>query len=189
MSNYYSDNGVDRLLEGILPDIGHACDVGANDGIFNSNTLHFEEKGWTVLCIEANPRLAELGRSRRKLWRSVAAGPADEEVREFSMYGYSPWASSSALTPVPYTGAGTHEEVMVPVRTLDRLLEEAGFTKLDYLTIDVEGYEQEVLAGFSIERWKPTVIVFEEYMRTYPPIEGYEDRGKHLYDRVFVRKP
>ena len=181
--SYYSDNGVDNLLDylGILPGVGLACDVGANNGLFNSNTLHFEEQGWIVLCVEPNPLLAEEGRSRRRLWREVACSSEDGTATFFAV-GANPYASSSTI------GLGTGQPFEVQVLRLDRVLEEAGFTRLDYLTIDVEGHEKKVLAGFTIERWKPTVLVVETWVDDMETPVGYRRQERRQFDNVYIRE-
>ena len=57
-SNYYSQFGEDKIIEQYfnLDYIGGCIDVGASNGILNSNTKHFEELGWYCLCVEPNPR-------------------------------------------------------------------------------------------------------------------------------------
>ena len=46
--------------------------------------------------------------------------------------------------------------INVSIRTLDSILVEAGSpTEFDFLPIDVEGHEIEVLRGFDIARWRP----------------------------------
>ena len=186
----YSDNGVDLRLTEIFGDfVGHACDVGASDGVFNSNTLMFEQQGWTVLCVEPNPLLAAGGKENRKLWRQVAVGAADEEDVEFGVCGPAmPYPSRSSLGKQPRDGGDPADRVVrVKVRMLDRLLEEAGFPRLDYLTVDVEGWEREVMAGFTVERWKPKVIVLEEWTESPIIIPGYSIIEKRQYDNIYVR--
>ena len=178
--NYYSSNGVDKLVEQYLPEFGMACDVGANDGIFFSNSLHFEEKGWIVLCVEPNPKLREAGVCRRKLWREVAASDVDG-TRELSICGEYPYASNSGFN------GGSDTKAQVQTLRLARILEEAGFHRLDYLTIDVELHEPQVLAGFTLERWKPTILVVEDQTGTMRPPPGYESLGQHEFDWVFRR--
>jgi FkbM family methyltransferase len=183
---YYSSNGVDRYLEenGLLPEFGYACDVGANDGEFFSNSLHFEEKGWLVLCVEPNPLLEPHGRAKRKLWRPVAASDHDGE-RDFVVCGSHPYASTSGFH-VPATAA--EPKYKVQCLRLDRLLEEAGFPRLDFLTMDVELHEPQVLAGFTAERWKPTIIVVEDQSETNTTaIPGYERIHRSEHDTVFRR--
>lgn len=184
----YSDNGVDDMLATLLPKFGYACDVGANDGAFNSNTLLLEQRGWLVLCIEPNPLLEPMGRMIRKLWRQVACGAVDEPVREFIAMGDAPWASYSALAKPPFGVKAAGEQRMdVQVLRLDRVLEEAGFPRLDLLTVDVEGWESEVMAGFTIERWKPQIIVLESWGDTLPDPVGYRRQGRYMYDNIYQR--
>jgi hypothetical protein len=50
---------------------------------------------------------------------------------------------------------------MRPVRTLASLCAEAGLDRIDFLKIDVEGAEADVIAGVDFERWRPRVMVVE----------------------------
>lgn len=186
------ERGVDEYIAHMLPPFGYACDVGANDGRLYSNSLHFETRGWIVLCVEPIPDLEEAGRSCRKLWRTVACGANDEEARQFAMCnGHSTWASRSTLMTdgnIPYgIEDGVEQIIDVPVRRLDRVLEEAGFPRLDYLTIDVEGTEPEVLAGFTADRWRPTIIVAESIYDDLKAPCGYEKINRISYDNVYRR--
>lgn len=202
---FYSANGVDRtLLLEIFPDYGivegMAVECGGFDGVHGSNTLALEERGWTVLCIEANPLLAEKGQSRRRLWRSVACGAQDADSAEFWYYVTVPsapfpfyhMASESALVKdgrVPYRPDAPPEEqrIKVPVRTMDRCLEEAGFHWLDYASIDVEGGEADLMAGFDLERWKPVAISIESADHSVRAPANYRQVGVFDYDHLFVR--
>jgi FkbM family methyltransferase len=184
---YYSGDGVDREIEPLLPEVGFACEVGANDGQFLSNTLYFEEKGWTVLCVEPNPELVKYGHARRKLWRQVAAGSEDAEDREFRFFGIHPYASNSSLCRPGVVEDVQFRSAMVVVRRLDRILEEAGFHRLDFLAVDVEGWEQEVMSGFTIERWRPKVIVLESWTDDQPAPPGYTRTARRQYDNIYLR--
>lgn len=193
-SMYYSDNGIDARVEPLLPKIGHACEVGANNGYFSSNTLHYEQKGWTVLCIEPNPAHAEKGMELRALWRQVAAGDKNGRAT-FTQFGPFPWGGSGLEDryQLSQSYADPLVKTEVEVRTLDTLLEEAGFPKLDFLSIDCEGYEPEVLRGFTVERWKPAVIVAENHIGRDSPkpqfeIPGYRYEGRYAVDEVYVRE-
>jgi FkbM family methyltransferase len=188
----YSDNGVDQMLVNSFPPdtFGYACDVGANTGVAGSNTLLLEQMGWIVLCVEPNPMLEPEGRANRKLWRNVACGAEDSEYSLFKVVGGHPYAGYSGLE-LRYGGTSTME-INVKVRTLDRLLEEAGFPRLDVLTIDTEGYEDEVLKGFTIERWKPQFIVVEDCdgcspLMKYALPDGYEEMPRCQLDRIWRR--
>ena len=191
------DNGVAQRVAQIFGDfVGYACDVGANDGVFNSNTLCLEKLGWTVLCVEPNPLLEADLRDFRKLVRMAACSSEDSDGSRFHIVdGHPSWASSSSLcrgeTEYLQLNADTNElkpcnMFSVCVRRLDRILEEAGFPRLDYLTVDVEGWEKEVMAGFTVERWKPKVIVLEE-LGDAVLIPGYTMIERRAYDNIYER--
>lgn len=187
--NFRTDGVVETLIIPQLPKIGYACEVGANDGVANSQSLPFEESGWTVLCIEPNPRLAEDGKKARKLWVEAAAGANDVEEHPFYAYGTDgrgPSISGIAYYP-QYGNHGPTMTDIVKVRRLDRLLDEAGFPGLDLLIIDVEGHEKSVLKGFTIERWKPAVMVIESLDNRFTTPDGYVKYNRHTVDNIYVR--
>lgn len=47
-------------------------------------------------------------------------------------------------------------------RPLDSILEETAVSSIDLLSIDFEGAEWEVLAGFDIERYQPRLVLLED---------------------------
>jgi FkbM family methyltransferase len=156
---------------GLMPH-GYACDVGAVDGVFLNNTKQLEDRGWDVLCIEANPLYGKILRANRKLVMMVACGAENLDNQDFHVFEVWPgnYTALSALKPAPPEKRprdhAKDEEMIVlkvNVRTLDTCLEDAGFPRLDVLTVDVEGGESEVLDGFTISRWQPKVIVLEDW--------------------------
>lgn len=178
-----------------MRNVRYACDVGANDGELISNTLALEEAGWIVLCVEPNPLLAEAGRKRRMLWREVACGSEDVEEAQFDIReGHHTYASESALRHPGGTGTMQNlpilKTVNVKIRRLDRLLEEAGFPRLDVLTVDAEGSEWDIMKGFTVERWKPRVIVLERWAHL-PRIDipGYDVVNRLALDDFYLRTP
>ncbi|NHK97927.1 FkbM family methyltransferase [Rubrivivax benzoatilyticus] len=135
-----------------LPSGSVFVDVGANIG---GTTLLAAAAGARILAIEASPRNADLFELNMRanavsaqLFR-CAAGSAVGEVY-FSEVAY---------------GAGNHVEpsgaLVVPVRTIDSIVAEAGIDRLDLLKIDVEGYESEVLRGAreTLRTFRPTVVM------------------------------
>jgi FkbM family methyltransferase len=151
---------------------GHAVDVGASDGVSLSNTYFFEIMGWSVLCVEPSEVFREQLIKSRKLVRTVAAGAKDSDDAEFSVYGpVGGFAAGSSLSPDPaivasVEGLSLHSKQRVQVRTLDRLLEEAGFHKCEYASIDTEGTEADVLKGFDTDRWGTKMIIVENNFET-----------------------
>lgn len=155
-------NGIDRRISPLLPSFGYACDVGASNGIFLSNTKSFEDRGWEVLCVEPNPKLIEEGKQNRKHWIQAACGPEDIDKVNFIIVGDYPYASGSGFH---IERLGEHfkksEICTVPMRRVDTLLKAVSFPRLDLLSIDVEWHELDVLSGIDLKVWKPKIIVVE----------------------------
>jgi Methyltransferase FkbM domain len=56
-----------------------------------------------------------------------------------------------------------HAAIMVPIRTIDEILDEARTpVPIDFISIDVEFHEIDVLDGFDIGRWRPPLILIED---------------------------
>jgi FkbM family methyltransferase len=196
MSDGYSQFGEHADIDEIVADIqqGFACDVGAYDGRTLSNTLHLEERGWNVLCIEPNPLCAGFLTMNRKLVKMVACGKEDSDSQPFTVVETNVprnYAAASALVLSEDRPKHPEEKIIgtfdVPVRTLNSLLRQVGFPRLDVLNIDVEGGEADVLTGFDIAWWSPKVIVLEDWkggrFRDKMRVHGY-----HLYRKRDVNE-
>jgi FkbM family methyltransferase len=191
---FYSQFGEDRLLADIFADKrnGLCIEVGANDGINDSTTYHFEQQGWDCLLVEPNPVLCTAIRKVRRgtlfeCAASAATGSATLYVAEGAerAHGVSSLgaeADAEAARRISSFGF-VARPVQVPTRRLDDMLEEAGITRSpDFVTIDVEGHEIEVLKGFSIERWNPMIIIAEDNAE-------FEDSTVSRYLRTFGYEP
>jgi FkbM family methyltransferase len=152
---------------------GVFVEVGANHPTLMSQTWHLEQQGWSGVLVEPNPELCELLRARRPRSRTfqVAAGNPEQTVEIDLLMGVSDLCST--LAPVlnsPLSGA----KVRVELRTLDSILAETKIERIDFLSIDVEGMELEVLRGFNLEKYAPRLILLEEHRH---------DFKKHFYLR------
>lgn len=169
---YYSQFGEDAGLAEIFKGRrdGLCIEVGANDGINDSNTLHFEQLGWQCILVEPNPVLCEqIRRTRSAALYQVAASDQAGETSLFiaegaeRAHGVSTVNSTEeALDKIKSYGFSVRE-IKVETRRLDQILDESKVSRpIDFLSIDVEGHELEVLKGFSIDRWQPTIILAED---------------------------
>ena len=154
---------------------GFYVEVGAADGIENSNTLLLESHGWTGILIEADPDRAELCRQARPASSVVSAAVvAPGSPASVTFYRAEiPGLSTTGLTEVgrqqlqAWTGRVDLTEIVVPARTLDEILGDESPARVDVVTIDVEGHEAEVLAGFDLKRWRPRFVIVERN-RSFP---------------------
>lgn len=76
-SKFHSQFGEDRwIFEHVdLPDKGVFVDIGAGHPIALSNTYFFEQKGWTGICIDADPAQCErlIKESANVEWAAIAS--------------------------------------------------------------------------------------------------------------------
>jgi FkbM family methyltransferase len=144
-----------RLIAAFFgPRHGYFVEVGANDPRERSHTWHLEQAGWSGVLIEPRPELAGLLRANRsaKVY-AVACSSPENAGRALSLHVAGPLSSLDRERMAP--GAAPERVIMVPAKTLDSVLEDAGCPpEFDFLSIDVEGYELEVPRGFSFKRWR-----------------------------------
>lgn len=153
---------------------GYYVEIGANDGISNSNTALLEENGWKGLLVEANPDLISACRQSRP--NSIVvnyAVVAPENRGNINFYkviggpsnlnGLSTTVVSEEFISRICEYGGKVENISVNTNTLDDIFINNNVPfGFEFLSIDIEGGELEALKGFSIERFKPRIIVVED---------------------------
>jgi FkbM family methyltransferase len=169
MSSFYSQGGEDRLLAALFAGSGGVCvEVGAHNGVDLSNTYYFEQRGWKCILVEPNPDLCSMIRERRKgpLFECAASERDGEAVLHVAEGAGADLYSTMENDGMPIDrvkrSGGQIRNLVIPTRTLDSILEEARVERVDFVSIDVEGHELSVLRGFSLERWKPRVVLVED---------------------------
>jgi FkbM family methyltransferase len=165
---YYSQFGEDKILSAIFKDIsnGICVEIGANDGITDSMTYYFEKNGWRCLLVEPIPELFnEIIRNRNCLAFNCAAALSNGDA---TFYVAESVEGMSSLNPtdehIEHINriGGKIKEIIVRTRTVDDILSEARIDKIDFISIDVEGNELDVLKGFSINKYFPKIIIIED---------------------------
>lgn len=74
------------------------------------------------------------------------------------------------------------EEIVIPVRTVEELMEEHGFEALDCLFMDCEGHEQNILLNLDYERVRPRLIIFEHSHFGERAVEIESHLARHGFD-------
>ncbi len=162
-------------------------EVGANDSIVGSNTYSLEVMGWNGLLIEPNPTLAvKLEKERRATVKQVACSQV-----EGTLSIYVPAGASGLAHVINDSEIGNSEQgetINVRAVRLTDLLEQIEFpVNIDYLSIDVEGHEVDVLKGLDLNRFHfQTVTIEHNYISE--AIAYFDDYfGTFGYQRVFSR--
>ncbi len=157
---YFSQAGQDRFVDQLLGNKtgGVFVDIGGYDGVTGSNTLFFEIfRGWSGILVEPAPtQLKQAQAVRRCLCLGyAAAGRAGQaEFMEITqgltqMSGFLDSYDRALLAQV--RGDPRHQETLhlLDKRPLGDILREQNLSKIDFLSLDVEGGEMDILNDFA----------------------------------------
>ena len=155
MDNFYSQNGeIEWLIRNTnLPEKGIFVDVGANDGVTDSNSYWFEKHGWIGLCIDADARVGPALRKNRECCTYIIA-IGEGHV---STFYHAPLTAWSGLTPP----VGESQTTTVPMMRLDAAAKECFINRIDVLSVDTEGTELDVLRTIDLDAFEVKVVIVE----------------------------
>jgi len=183
---------------------GLCVEVGAFDGKQCSNTYAFEMLGWNCLLVEPDPEMAQRCHQNRPRSQVIQAaiGPASASgsVSFHKVRTDADWSGMMSFTD----GNADHlekcrrmgakiEQISVPYRSLNSVLGESDQV-VDFISIDVEGHELDVLDGLDLDRFRPTVIMTEntydrenDQVGNYLTCRGYKLHSTIGCNQLFVR--
>ena len=147
-----TDNSVAQLNQDLFAAIfnrfktnGYFIEIGANDGFKYSNTLYLERGfSWDGLLIEANPKYED-SLAKRDAKSVIAAVTESDGVFEFldaDLYG----GVAESIHSDTMQKNGSSSTIQVQGFELHKILKENSVPmEIDFISIDVEGAEQQVL--------------------------------------------
>ena len=168
----YSQEGEDILLLRIFGDQndGLYVDVGAHHPKRFSNTYLFYKRGWRGINIDAMPGSMKLFHKMRPRDINLEMGVANQEgTRNFYIFnepalnGFSAELSEErSLAENPYH---VKEVIKVDVKPLRQILDQhlvgGGYQGIDFLSVDVEGFDLEVLQSNDWFKYRPKFVLAE----------------------------
>ncbi len=147
---------------------GTYVDVGGGHPVADNVSFWFYLKGWRGLIVEPQADLAGLYahiRPRDLIFQGLA-GAADGEADFHIVEGLHGLSSAIKPSSAAVPGDASHPAITYrtekrSVRRLDLMVVEAGLGPVDFLKIDVEGFEPQVLAGIDFKVFRPRMLVIE----------------------------
>jgi FkbM family methyltransferase len=166
----FSSAGEDMILRHILGSDkmrGFYVDVGAFHPTLFSNTYFFYLNGWQGINIEARPGSKKLFDKVRPRDINIEAG-ISRERGEMTYYFIAEDSPMNSFSPefLRHISMLEHvrSEISVPTFTLSEIFQQylPEGQSIDFLNVDVEGHDLEVLESNDWRRFRPRVIVVED---------------------------
>lgn len=191
-------NNLDENLEKYLNfDNGTFLEIGANDGFKQSNTYYYERiRNWKGVLIEPIPILFEQCKKLRKrseVFNYICSEPeysgSCKNIRYADLMSQVSGTFDHKNDEEKHINRGLEIqkidksfEVEVECLTLSKVINKSSFNNFDFMSIDVEGHELQVLKGLNLEKHAPSYLLVETWDHEKKEIINYLDSHYRVED-------
>ena len=159
---------------------GFFIELGANDGHFQSNTAFFEkEMGWRGILIEPSVEGYEMCKQNRPNSICLNYACVSCDYREDYVKGDFKYNDPMASVNGVRCNYDPTEFVSVKAITMEKILDEHCDTNIDFLSLDTEGYELNILKGMNLKKYRPNSMLIEIYEEDYESIVDYLKENRY----------
>lgn len=200
IARYYSQFGQDKYLNEIIfknKKNGFFVDIGAHNGIKLSNTKFFEDElGWNGICIEPSPKIFQkLEKNRKCICINACVSNETKKARFMfidSLYDIATMYSGLVEKYDPrhlerieeYFSQEEKKFINVQCYRLDDILDKYNISHIDYLSIDTEGGEFDILTSIDFEKVNIEIIDIENNYNENNIKEFLESKGYKFINRL-----
>jgi len=169
---------LDLLLDAMFKkEGGFFIELGANDGLTQSNTAFLEfNRGWKGVLIEPSANAYAECCKNRPASTCFNLACVSESFKGGEIQGDF---NGGMMSSVNGQRTGTEQLVSVKVSTLEKILDSVGATTIDLLSLDTEGYELEILKGLNLNKHRPRYMLIEIYTHDYSNLVDYLSRHEY----------
>jgi FkbM family methyltransferase len=209
---YYAEFDTDKIIrEKYFPNYdykGLIIEVGGATPEFLSMSKHFKDNGWRTIIIEPNPTFAqqhiEIGNEVYQFACSYEDKDGEFTIVEQQVSAYGGIVTDHSFSSIEVKDSylrkpnfnltnSNSKKINVKIKKLDTILNEINISKIDILSIDVEGWEIEVMKGLNTENIDCKLIVVENFLDDDSYKKYFESIGYYLsdniqYNQIYLKK-
>jgi FkbM family methyltransferase len=139
---------------------GNFLDVGSGHPEKGNHTFQLEKYGWSGLCVEPITKFNDQYKKTRpnsivENYGMVSLDYHDEFIKSYVMDDENLYNVSGINVQ------NENDYIFWPVKTIDSLVRKHNIRTIDFFSLDVEGYEHEVLHGIDFNYLRFGLIVIE----------------------------
>lgn len=158
----YSNWGVDMMANDVFKNKkkGFFIDIGCHHPFLNNNTYSLYKRGWTGINIDLDFNSIDMFNFFRKKDLNIVAAVSDK-IENKDLYFFHNRSAVNTLSK--NAGTKAKEIKSIKTNTINNIIENSAYKKkeIDFISIDVEGHELNVLKGIDFKRYNPKLVVIE----------------------------
>lgn len=167
----YSQVGEDLIVDYLFTSLNikniSYLEIGTNQPILCNNTYLFYKRGYRGVCIEPDLSMVDVIKKKRPgdTVLNLGIGLTDQAEAPFYLFpglvnGWSTFSAEEANIRQSESGT-SFSKLMVPLKTINRVIEENFHSCPNFISLDVEGLDLAILKTMDFDRFRPDVICVE----------------------------
>lgn len=167
----YSQCGEDMIINFLFENylripVPSYIDIGAHHPAYLSNTYFLYQRGSKGVCVEPDPFLFKIIEKTRKrdICLNCGVGTGFEKVSDFYLMSEKTLNTFSKKEAERYQNYGNHkieDIIQIPLIPINEIIEKFFPSHPNLISLDVEGFDYDILNSFNFEKYRPEVFCIE----------------------------